>query len=422
MVSRRALLRSGSCLLGTGMAALALPAMSPAAAQEPEAGSADPRDRIARVTAYAISAPVMVEAGDYRRETRMGGTLVEVETADGLTGHGFTSISNAEIIAAAVNLVAGPSLIGEDALSRGAVSERLHALLTPRAQTGHAQHAISAIDIALWDILGKRLDQPVWRLLGGTRALVPTYTTFGMAYMERDELALVAAHLVRQERRQRLKMVVAANLEERIGSGESIEQVLREDAARIRAVREAIGPDTELFIDANHGLDIYETRRFLNEIAEYDIAFFEEPMAGNDVRRLADLRRVSPVPIAAGQNETHIRRFRDFVVEQAVDVLQFNTCICGGYSAALQVAALGEAFATPIDNGGGYAEYNMHLHAGVPNGGLVEWHLGAVALGKVLYDRQPAFEGDRLRLPDAPGLGFAVNADALREFGMTSGL
>lgn len=395
-------------------------AAAPAWAQEALAGGADPRNRIARVVAHPIVAPCRIEVGSYASDTRMGGTLVEVTTDDGLTGHGFTSINDPQIIAAAVNLAGAPALIGQDALARGAIAGQLDELLTPRGQGGHARHAISAIDIALWDIMGKRLGLPVWRLLGGARDRVPSYTTFGMAFMDRDELASVSSHLARVDGRQRLKMVVAAGIHDRVREGESVERILAEDVARIRAVREAVGPDIELYIDANHGLDGFETRRFLHRIAEYDIAFFEEPMNGNDVRRLADLRRHSPVPIAAGQNETHLRRFRDFVAEDAVDVLQFNACICGGFTAALQVAALGAAFAVPIDNGGGYAEYNMHLHAGVANGGMVEWHLGAVALGRVLYDREPGFDGDRLRLPEVPGLGFAPIPEAVREFTVAS--
>ena len=408
--TKRETLQGIGGLAGTGMIAAA----SQGLAAEMPAG--DPRNRIARVTAWPLRVPCRIEAGSYARDIRMGGTLVEVETQDGLTGHGFTSITNSEIVAAAVGLAA-PALAGRDALARDAISEQLHRLLTPRAQTGHAQHAVSAIDIALWDIAGKRLEQPVWRLLGGARALVPTYTTCGMAFMERDELAAVARQMAR-EGRQRLKMVVAAGIGERVAQGESAERILAEDARRVRAVRDAIGPDVELFIDGNHGLDEFQTRRFLTRIADCDIGFFEEPIAGNDVRRLADLRRTSPVPLAAGQNETHIRRFRDFLVHDAVDVLQFNACICGGYTEAQKVAALGHAFGVPVDNGGGYAEYNMHLHAGVANGGLVEWHLGAVALGKVLYDRLPEFEGDRLRLPETPGLGFSPRPEAIEEFAL----
>jgi len=404
-------------LQGASLAGAMAMAYAPAAlAQRATAGraGASKGDSIARVTAFPVVVPCRLQVGSYDRDIRMGGTVVEVETGDGLTGIGFTSITNSEIVAAAVNLVAAPALKGVDSINREAVAAQLHHLLTPRGQTGHAQHAISAIDIALWDILGKRLDMPVWRLLGGARSSVPSYTTFGMAYMSRDELAAAAGHLAKAGR-QRLKMVVAAGAHDRIAKGESIEQIMAEDVERIRAVREAAGPEVELYIDGNHGLDGYQTRRFIKRIEEFDIAFFEEPVSGNDVTRLSDLRKTSPIAIAAGQNETHLRRFRDFIISQAVDVLQFNTCMCGGYTAALKVAGLAAAFGMEIDNGGGYAEYNMHLHAGLANGGMVEWHLGSAALGPVLYKDYPALDGDRLPLPEAPGLGFSVNMDVVRE-------
>jgi L-alanine-DL-glutamate epimerase-like enolase superfamily enzyme len=403
-------------LQGASLAGALGLAYTPQALAQRTAARADTsrRDSIARVTAYPIVVPCRLQVGGYKRDIRMGGTVVEVETGDGLTGLGFTSITNSEVVAAAVNLVAAPALKGADAINREAVATQLHQLLTPRGQTGHAQHAISAIDIALWDILGKRLDMPIWRLLGGARSSVPSYTTFGMAYMSRDELAAAAKYLAKAGR-QRLKMVVAAGAHGRIAKGEAIERILDEDVERIRAVREAAGPAVELYIDGNHGLDEYQTRRFIKRIEEFDIAFFEEPVSGNEVTRLSDLRKVSPIAIAAGQNETHIRRLRDFIISDAVDVLQFNTCMCGGYTGALKVAGLAAAFGMEIDNGGGYGEYNMHLHAGVANGGMIEWHLGSVALGSVLYKDFPQLDGDRMPLPDAPGLGFSVDMNVVRE-------
>lgn len=407
-VTKRDIIR-GIGLGGLGMIAASAPAWA--------IGGGHERDRIARVRAWPLLVPCRIEVGSYASDLRMGGTIVEIETQDGLTGFGFTSISKSQVVAAAVNLVAGPEIIGQDALARSAVAEQLYHLLTPRAQMGDAQHAMSAIDIALWDILGKRLNMPIWRLLGGARSSVKSYTTFGMGFMSADELAAVARHLSRNGHK-RLKMVVAYNIHSRIRNGETLEAILAEDARRIRGVRDAIGPDIDLYIDANHGLDEFEARRFIGRIADYDIAFFEEPLSGNDPRRLADLRRHSAIPITAGQNETHISRFRDFAIHDSVDMIQFNTCYCGGYTEALKVAALARSFAMPIDNGGGYAEYNMHLHAGAANGGAVEWHLGSVALGQVLYDRLPDFQGDRLQLPETPGLGFSLNRELLDEFAM----
>ena len=373
-----------------------------------------PGNRIKRVTATAVRVPCQLDIGPVQRAIKMNGVVVEIETADGLSGHGWTAITNSEIVAAAVNHVIAPEIIGKDALAREAIAEQLYWLLTPRGQTGHAVHAMSTIDLALWDIAGKRLGQPVWRLLGAARQSVPTYTTFGMAYMDREELAEAARYLV-SIGQHKLKMVVAAASYKRQKQGESIEDILHEDSERIRVVREAAGSQAQIYIDANHGLDEYQARRFIKQIEGYDIAFFEEPLRGNDVRRLADFRRMSSIPIAAGQNEGHLRRWRDMLVANAVDVLQFNVCIGGGYTNGMKIAALGQAFAVPIDSGGAWPRFNMHLHGGLANGGMAEWHMAAVALEKALYQEKLELKGDILELPDRPGVGFELNRDVLKD-------
>jgi L-rhamnonate dehydratase len=381
-------------------------------------------------SAAALGAPPMLRAAtpaaaaarpDAIRRIRakeMGaGVVVEVETASGLAGHGFTAITNSPIVVATIRDVIAADITGLDALAREAIQERLLKLLVLRGlHAGHAMHAISAIDIALWDIAGKKFSQPIWRLLGAARSVVPAYSTFGPATLDRDAL-VAAARSATSAGQHRLKMVVAAHGDAQQARGLSLDDVLREDIARIRAVREAVGPDVALFIDANHGLNEYEARRFIDRIREFDLALFEEPLRGNDVRRLADLRRYSPIPLSAGQNEGHIARWRDMAVNDAVDILQLNVCMCGGYTGALKVAGLAQAFAMPMDNGGGYALFNMHLHAGVANGGMVEWHVSSVQLEREFYDQRFELEEDRLRLPERPGLGFDLKPEIRRQLG-----
>ncbi len=239
--------------------------------------------------------------------------------------------------------------------------------------------------------------------------MVPAYSTFGPATLDRDAL-VAAARAATSAGQHRLKMVVAAYGAPQEARGLSLEDVLREDIARIRAVREAVGPDVSLFIDANHGLNEYEARRFIDRIREFDLALFEEPLRGNDVRRLADLRRYSPIPLSAGQNEGHIARWRDMAVNDSVDILQLNVCMCGGYTGALKVAGLAQAFAMPMDNGGGYALFNMHLHAGVANGGMVEWHVSSVQAGARVL-RPAVRAGERQAAPaGAAGTGLRPEA------------
>jgi L-rhamnonate dehydratase len=386
----------------------------PAMAQTSKGSSKD--DSIARVTATAVSIPCEYSVGSYKRQVRMAGTVCEVETAGGLIGHGFSSITNDAIVVSAIRDVIAPYLKGKDAFAREAISEDLFWLLTPRGQTGHAVHAISAIDCALWDIAGKKYGEPVWRLLGGARKEVKVYTTCGMNFLSRDELAQVARDVFRSGQ-HRLKMVVAAGADALDAGGKAIEDILTEDVARVKAFREAGGDSAEVMIDANQSLDEFQARHLVRRIAPYNIGFFEEPLRANDIHRLADFRREAPMPIAAGQNEGQLSRWRDMLENNAVDILQFNVCMAGGFTAGLKIAGMAQAFGVPIDNAGGYSNFNMHLHGGVANGGQCEWHLNAVGMGRVLYKGLPELtNGDRLALPDKPGLGFELNRDALKDF------
>ena len=239
----------------------------PAAAQTANPSGPDKGNLITRITATAVSVPCQYQVGSYQRNIRMAGTVAEVETAGGLTGHGFSSITNDEIVVSAIRDVIAPYLKGKDAFAREAISEELFWRLTPRGQTGHAVHAISAIDCALWDIAGKKYGEPIWRLLGGARREVRVYTTCGMNFLNRDELAQVARD-IRKTGQPRLKMVVAAGADQLDTGGKSVEDILAEDIVRVRTMREAAGgADAEVFIDANQSLDEFQARHFVRQIA-----------------------------------------------------------------------------------------------------------------------------------------------------------
>jgi L-alanine-DL-glutamate epimerase-like enolase superfamily enzyme len=372
------------------------------------------RSRIVRVSATPLLVPIRVAAGGASRDSRLSVCLTEIETADGTIGHGFTGITEEEVIAAIVDEIAAPALVGEDALAHERLWSRLYWLLAPRGQTGYASHAISAIDIALWDIKGKLLGQPVWRLLGGARERVPVYTTFGFAFLDRDALVAAAQEWVSKGHR-RLKMTVGAEALQRRDTPRPQSEVIAEDARRIFAVREAVGPDVELFIDANCSLDAYHALRLARQVAPAGIGFFEEPITQNDVRRMADLRRQAPVPLAAGQNEGQSFRFRDLLAHDAIDVLQPNVAISGGFTDCVRVAGMAAAYNIPIANGGAWPFHNMHLHAGLAHGGLVEYHYPAVLLCRQIFGSLPEPEDGYLTMPETPGLGFAPNPDSVRD-------
>lgn len=369
---------------------------------------------IAEVRATPVNIPLTVEVGPVSAQSNLSGVVVEVVTQGGLTGHGFTAITEEEIVAAAVNEVAAPNLVGADALAREHVAERLYWLLTPRGQTGYASHAISAIDLALWDILGHATGLPCWRLLGGARAEVPLYVTFGFGGFSREQLGEAARHLKAQGV-TRFKMVVGHHALQKRNEGADLRAQIAEDIERVRTVREALGDGPEIFIDANCSLDPFSARWLAERVAELDIAFFEEPLRDNDPAAMAEFRRATGMRVAAGQNEGQLFRFEQLMAAGAVDVIQPNAVICGGFTTAAKVGALAQAKNVAMANGGAFPFHNMHLNAGLANGGLVEWHLAAVAMGEALFAGLPAQKDWVLPLPEAPGLGFSLDRDRLRE-------
>jgi L-rhamnonate dehydratase len=369
--------------------------------------------KIASVRAVPLNVPLHVTLVGADRHTSLACVHVEVETDDGLTGHGFTAITEEDVVAQIVNGVAGLAILGDDPMAHEAIWEKLYWKTMPRGQTGYAAHAVAAIDLALWDLKGKVLKQPVWRLLGGARNRVPVYATFGFGFFDREQLA-AAAKLWIAQGFTRLKMTVG-NEALRRRDQRPLHDVILEDAARVRAVREAVGPDVALFIDANCNLDLYHATRLAELVKPYDLGLFEEPITQNDARQMAELRRATNMPLACGQNEGLLYRFRDLLLHSSVDYLQPNVAIGGGITQCLKVAGLAAAFNVPIENGGAWPFHNMHLHAGLANGGMVEHHYLAVELCRLLYRGLPEPEAGWLTLPETPGLGFEPNRDAIRE-------
>jgi L-alanine-DL-glutamate epimerase-like enolase superfamily enzyme len=396
-----------------GVAATAATSSVAAARTTPAAaGRMLPDLKIVRVQAFPLSFPGEFAYGSVRKPNQEAGTYFEVETAGGLIGHGITAISDPRAVANLTNQLVAPAVVGENAMDHEAIWSKLYWRLTPRGQTGLATHAISGVDIALWDLKGKALGVPIASLLGGARKEVPLYVTFGPAFLNRDELVDVAKAMTAQGFKH-LKMVVGqAALERR--DTRSLETVVEDDVARVRAVREAVGPDVSLYIDGNCNFDFPTAERLVRRLEQYRIAFFEEPLMQNDVRLMADLRRRTGVTLAAGQNEGMAFRFRDMLIAEAVDYVQPNVMITGGFTQSVKVAGMASAFNVAIANGGAGALQNMHMHAGLWNGGFCEWHLPFMGLCRHIYRDMPEARAGKVAIPSAPGLGFEPDRDAIR--------
>ena len=370
--------------------------------------------KIVRVEATPLKIPISYAALGIDKPGTNNLTHVEVETDSGLVGYGVTSITQSRPVSEAVNSVLGPAIIDMDPLAHEKIWDVMYWTATPWGQTGYASHAISAIDLALWDIKGKALDMPVWRILGAARDRVPIYATCGFSFLDDDELVDVVKHVVADGFRG-IKLQVGRFDARPEKGAPSLVEIIAGDIRRVGKVREAIGPDIELAVDAGCCLDLLSARRLCENIQQLDIAFFEEPIRQNDVRLLAQLRQLTSIPLSAGQNEGLGYRFRDMLLAEAVDFIQPNVIITGGLTECLRIAGLASGFNMKIaGNGGGAPMHNVHLQAGVSNGTAVEYQYKAVAAMEVLYGQAPRHENGCMIPPDAPGHGLSIDPDVVR--------
>lgn len=357
--------------------------------------------RITNVHATTHSVPIQI----FDKKIPSKFVYVQVDTDEGITGHGITGRTQRFGVKEFINMELNPFLKGKNPLETEALWHQMYSSHNPRSQTGMWSYAVSAIDIALWDIKGKYYDEPVWRLLGGAKNKVPAYVTFGLLDLSRQELVDLAKRFVR-DGYNKLKLVVGVN-----GATD-----LNEDVVRIREVREAIGSDVELMIDANCKFSLNDALSLSKMVEPYHIAWFEEPVYGNDVRLLAELRKKTPIPIAAGQNEGSKFRHLELLLHQSVDFLQPNVCYVGGFTEGVKVAGIAQAFNIPIINGGGNPHHNMHLQAATANGMMVEFHYLMWNTGEIIFKDPPRPQAGFIMLPEKPGLGLDPNDEALRKY------
>ncbi len=392
-LTRRGLLESA------GIAGAAM--MMPTAAIARGGGSADVKISSVKATIHNI--PIKVPLLDQQMIEQI--VFVEIATDAGITGYGLTGNLQTSGVREFINEQLAPFLKGKSALDTEARWQEMFLAFNPRYQTGAFSSAVSAIDIALWDIKGKYLKMPVWRLLGGAKQTVPAYITFGLLQFDRDQLVEFVRRFL-ADGQNKFKMVVA------IDNGENV----AEDAARVRAVREAIGPNRDLMIDGNYLFSINRALQLAKRVEHYNITWFEEPIFGNDARLLSQLRQRCSVPISAGQNEGSRFRHLELLEHASVDILQPNVCYVGGYTEGMKVAALAQAYNILIADGGGWPHHNMHLQAAASNGWRVEFHYLMWQTGNIIYRNPPQPVKGNVTLTEDPGLGLEPNREALKEY------
>jgi L-rhamnonate dehydratase len=353
----------------------------------------------ASVHAFETKLPIVGKpAGDSLR------VVCEVETDSGHVGIGMAARFLPHAIVSAVMQHLRPAVLGMDPRDVERIHAKLHPIVSERGQTiGVNQSALSCIDLALWDIMGKAQNRTVAQLLGGARDTAKAYVTFGFGAFDRDQLVEVARQLW-DEGHRGFKMLVG------VAKGG-----IHEDAARVRHVRAALGPDVTLAIDANESLTLDHALRLTRLIEDCDIAWFEDPVQRCDPRDMAHLRRHTKIPLAAGQMDGHAGRFRAFIEADAIDIFLPNSLYNGGMTETRRVAALSQIYDKPLSDAGGGGIFCLHHVAGFRNGTLAECHLGVEQVERQLFLSVPHVEDGTLRLPDAPGFGVTLNRDAMRD-------
>jgi L-rhamnonate dehydratase len=337
-------------------------------------------------------------AGDSQR------VLCEVETADGLAGFGMTGRFLAHAVVAAIEQHLAPALRGMDPRNLEAIHARLNPIISERGlMTGVNLAALSCIDLALWDLIGKASGRTVAQLLGGHADRAKVYVTYGFSAYDRDQLVEMARRLIAQGH-TRLKVLVG------VAKGGIVE-----DAARIRHVREAVGDAVALAIDANESLGLDEAKRLCHLVEDLDLAWFEDPLARCDARDMGILRRATTIPLSAGQMDGHSRRFREWLEHDAIDVFMPNSMYNGGMTETRRVAYLAQIYNRPLSDAGGGGIFCLHHVAGFSNGTLAECHLGVEQVENTIFTDAPKAVDGELAVPPAPGWGVALNREVVRD-------
>jgi L-alanine-DL-glutamate epimerase-like enolase superfamily enzyme len=323
-------------------------------------------------------------------------------TDQGIEGIGFTFFGGALAGALRVAVDALAELAkGEDPLEIERVMGKLKAASASSGPGGITMLALSAVDIALWDIKGKALNKPVSTLLGGFRKRVPTYASgalmrgFPLAHVEKAAATLVSKGF--RQMKTQLALPGDTNPEKEV--------------ERIRVVRKAIGPEIDLMCDINQRWDVRQAISIGKRVEEYHLFWLEDVTAHDDYQGLARVADALDTPVAGGEYVYGIAPFRQMLEARSVDIVMVDMLRAGGLSGWMKIAGMAEAFNLPIVNHLA-PEISVHLVAAVPNGLTVEY----MPWSSKLFEETPQPDKGWLTVPDKPGLGLKFDQAALKRY------
>lgn len=336
----------------------------------------------------------------------------EVETECGVVGIGNAALAPGLVKTAIDNYFAA-LVIGEDPFDYAYIWEKMYRRSHAWGRKGVGMTAISALDLAIWDIMGKLTNKPVFKLLGGrTKEKMQVY--YSKLYADDIAVMQAEAETARQGGYQAYKM--------RFGYGpKDGARGMNENLKRVAAVREVIGEDADLMLECYMGWNVDYTKRMLPKLAEFAPRWLEEPVIADDIEGYRTLNALNIVPISGGEHEFSIMGCKDLIAQNAVSVLQYDTNRVGGITAAQKINAIAEAFQVPVIPHAGQM-HNYHLSMASSHCQIAEYFpMSDVEIGNELF--YYIFEGDPVASDgfidlddDTPGLGISITDKYLEHF------
>lgn len=330
--------------------------------------------------------------------------VIKISTDEGISSIGLSgSVEGAENIGTSILEHFRQVVIGQDPFD----TERIwDDLWQPKliGRRGITTRIISGIDIALWDLKGKIVNKPLYKLLGGYTNKMPVYVAGGY-YEEGKGLQDLA-----QEMEESLTLGAKA-IKMKIG-GVSI----NEDVERVEVVRKTVGPKIKIMVDANCAYRHYEAIEIARKIEQYDIAWFEEPVNPDDYKGHKIISEATIIPIATGENEYTRYGFRDLIETRSADIIQPDALIMGGITEFVKVAALAQAHDLAIAPHG-TQDVHVHLASAIPNGLTVEYYSNSTdpMWGKIFKHTLEIKDGF-VSPPNRPGIGIELNQEVLNKY------
>jgi L-alanine-DL-glutamate epimerase-like enolase superfamily enzyme len=362
--------------------------------------------RVSKIDVYLVEHKVKGNFADSTRKVETEGyVVVDITTDNGLHGVGLTyNEVGGEAIVDMITKALGPKIIGRSPLEAESIYEECFHFMRGVGRKGLAFCALSALDLALWDLKGKIFDIPLYRLLGGTKKELPAYASGGWTSYSRDELAAEAKAMTdRGYKFIKVKIGVQGGKNP------------KEDIRRIAAVRDAVGPDIGIMIDANNAFTAATAVKLANEIKESDILFFEEPVFADDIPGLVRFRQGTDIPLATGEHEYTKFGVRDLLSHGAADIVQVDITKCGGVTETMKILALTQAY-NVLYAPHGMELMHMHVLSAAPNGLFLERLFMFEEVSDLVFINPPQVKNGILTLSDDPGMGLKINYDSVKSF------